>query len=476
MSKNHIGLEKLPLKELWLHYLWKEKKILNLDLCTEDNQTIQVLFPGWYNRGWGPDFSEARVRIGKDEFFGDVEIHIDESAWNTHSHYLDPTYNKVILHVYLNRDKIRVKNQMKNEIPSLNLGRDQYKQFWSEHRFKPDIRIQELPGACGLTLNESRYPKINKLVFQAAEQRLMNKSTSFSPVFHQNNLNELQDILFSSICKSLGYLKYSNEFVKLAKSYPYSQVKTLFFSFHRHNRVEVLGRWLGFMGILDSIKSNQVHDELRREWIAFQQFWSQLEDKPPHLVPSINLPSRPLNNPLRRLTGLYYHLKNVHFQGLIKSWLKFINDCRSEMDRDKNCLKKILIHLNNMFPQPDWEPLNLLIHATSKRRNTSNHKLIGRQRQLIILVNSVLPFFLAWAKKNSDKDLEKTLFSLFLLLPAEGQNSKTRFMEERLFKIHPEFKISKNLSYHQGLIQLNEDCCLSFYEGCENCSLLKLIR
>jgi len=476
MKNNQTNLDQPQLKELWFHYLWKEKKIFDWNLISEGGQDIQILFSGWYNRGWGPDFTEARIRIGNDELFGDVEIHIDESAWYSHNHHLDPTYNKVILHVYLNRDKVRIQNQLKNEIPSLNLGLDRYKQNWNISTFKKDFKIKELPGACGLTITENSYAKIRKLIFQAAEQRLMNKSAFFHSVFQQSNLDELEDALFSSICKSLGYLKYSNEFVKLSETYPYSITRTLFFSFHRHNRVEVLGRWLGIMGLLDSISSNEIHDDLRREWTAFQQFWSQLDDKPSQLAQTIRLPSRPLNNPLRRLTGLFYHLEKIHFQGLIKSWLKFFNDCRGELDKGKSGLKKIMSYLDNMFPQPDWEPLSLLIHAKSKQRNNSNYKLIGRQRQLIILVNSVLPFFLAWAQTNDDKDLEKTLFALFLLLPAEGQNSKTRFMEERLFNIHPDFKVSKNLSYHQGLIQLNEDCCLSFYEGCQNCSLLKLIK
>ncbi len=146
------------------------------------------------------------------------------------------------------------------------------------------------------------------------------------------------------------------------------------------------------------------------------------------------------------------------------------------MDNNKQCLPAIMRSLDQMFPQPNWDPLNHLIVATSKQPHPSKLRLIGKQRQLIILVNSILPFFTAWSKLHQERELEKTIFALFLILPAEGQNRKTKFMEQRLLNTHPDIGIKKNLSYHQGLIQLHDDCCRSFYEGCNNCSLVKMMK
>ncbi|MDH5561448.1 MAG: hypothetical protein OEY59_11420, partial [Deltaproteobacteria bacterium] len=139
--------------------------------------------------------------------------------------------------------------------------------------------------------------------------------------------------------------------------------------------------------------------------------------------------------------------------------------------------KPLIIELlDMMFPQPEWDPLCFLIKAESKNKLNGKTRFIGKDRQLIILVNSVIPFFLAWSKKHGNQELEKTLFSLFLLLPPEGKNKKTVFLEQRLFVSHPEFKIINNLGYYQGLIQLYDDCCRSFYEGCLNCSLLERLK
>ncbi len=41
---------------------------------TEDGQRLDVLFPGYLNRDSGPDFKEAKVRIGDVLFVDNVEL------------------------------------------------------------------------------------------------------------------------------------------------------------------------------------------------------------------------------------------------------------------------------------------------------------------------------------------------------------------------------------------------------------------
>ncbi|NQU66266.1 MAG: DUF2851 family protein [SAR324 cluster bacterium] len=462
--------------ELWLHYIWRENKLNDIRLSTYDHKDLTIIFPGWYNRGWGPDFTEARIRIDGIEYFGDVEIHIVESSWMSHHHDQDPAYNKVVLHVFFKKDPKNAVNQFGHSIPSLHLGKPALETFWQRQDIQGPVLMKELPGACGLYLTKKRYRKIQNLIFQAAEQRLLLKAADMSKELKNADHESQEDFLFKSICRSAGYTAYSESFTELAQIYPYSQMIKLFRSMHRQSRIEVLGRWLGFMGILDTVKPSDVHDTLRREWLAFQQFWSTIKDTMSALKPLPKRPFRPLNHPLRRLTGLYYHLEKVQFQGLVKSWLKFIHDCRKVIAEKRHVQTSILTLLDQMFPQPEWDPLNYMLFATSTQQSENSMRLIGKQRQLIILINSIIPFFLIWSRSKQDRELERGLFDLFLLLPNEGKNSKTRFLEQRLFSLNPEFKIKKNLSYHQGLIQLHDDCCKSYYEGCWNCSLVKLMQ
>ena len=82
------------LQACWAHQLWRTK-----DLRTTDGRALCIGFPGWLNPEAGPDFTQARLTIGESEWFGDVEIHLDERGWRQHGHDRDARYDKVILHV-----------------------------------------------------------------------------------------------------------------------------------------------------------------------------------------------------------------------------------------------------------------------------------------------------------------------------------------------------------------------------------------
>ena len=85
-----------------------------------------------------------------------------------------------------------------------------------------------------------------------------------------------------------------------------------------------------------------------------------------------------------------------------------------------------------LFSSPDWEIWRKhLVLGKSKQINTT--QLFGKDRQTVIWANAVLPFFLALARHENEPELEKLLYQLFMILPAEASNRKTRFMEKRLW-------------------------------------------
>lgn len=472
-------LEQLPdngFTELWLHYIWLKCKLDDVRLRTEEGQDLTVIFPGWYNRSWGPDFSEARIVIDGIEYFGDVEIHVTESSWRKHHHDKDSVYNRVILHVFFRKDGEAAINQLGRKVPTLFMGSTAFSDVWYRYDIRRPLVLKELPGACGLCLTADRYQKLKNLVFQAAEQRLIAKSALMTEELTDAGQEKAENLLFKKICQAAGYTTYAQAFSELAAKYPYNLVGSFFRSMHRQNRIEILGRWLGFMGFLNRIKPESVHDSYRREWLAFQQLWNGIQDSETIVLSDAVKPSRPYNHPMRRLVGLYYHLEKIQFQGLLKSWLKFLMECRKALAAGKRPLSTVQELLDDMFPQPDWEPLGRLTTINSQVLSDRSKRLIGKQRQLIILVNAVIPFFLSWSRANGEQQLERTLFDLFLILPAESENRKTRFLEQRLLSLNPGLKMKKNLSYHQGLIQLHDDCCKSYYQGCQNCTLVKLLQ
>ncbi len=328
-DKTRIPNQNSQITELWLHYLWKEKAFKDVSMSTKTGEELKIVFPGWYNKGWGPDFKNARIEIDETLYFGDIEIHIDEASWNRHSHHHDEAYNKVILHVFLHLSEFPVRNKLNQTIPSLHLHSKNFKTFWASRSPSAGFNLNELPGACGLFMSDEKSIKLKDIIRRAAEERLVRKSKPFEECLGGFNHNEAQDLLFTSICKSLGYAANSEGFIALSQRYPYTRVKRFFEALHRQSRKEILGRWLGYLGYLHSMDINSLHQELRREWLGFVQTWNNLKEKQHFKATGTRSASRPLNNPIRRLTGLYYHLEASWFQGLIKTWLMFFNRCQA---------------------------------------------------------------------------------------------------------------------------------------------------
>ena len=61
--------------EQLLQYVWKHKMLPLSDLATTDGRDVEVIDPGLHNRNSGPDFFNAKLRIGETMWVGNVEIH-----------------------------------------------------------------------------------------------------------------------------------------------------------------------------------------------------------------------------------------------------------------------------------------------------------------------------------------------------------------------------------------------------------------
>jgi hypothetical protein len=107
------------MKEELLHFIWKYQLFNNSDLRTDEQESLQIIYPGQHNHHAGPDFSDAKVKIGDTLWAGNIEIHLTSSDWLKHKHHLDPAYENVILHVVFNHDK---NEKLKLKCPTLELS------------------------------------------------------------------------------------------------------------------------------------------------------------------------------------------------------------------------------------------------------------------------------------------------------------------------------------------------------------------
>ena len=85
--------------ELLLHFCWKHKLFPLGQLYTADGQELEIIDVGLHNHNAGPDFFNAKMKIGGTLWVGNVEIHQRSSDWYLHGHQNDSSYNNVVLHV-----------------------------------------------------------------------------------------------------------------------------------------------------------------------------------------------------------------------------------------------------------------------------------------------------------------------------------------------------------------------------------------
>jgi hypothetical protein len=92
------------MREELLHFIWRFRYFNHHQLSTEAGQPLEILSPGRLNKDQGPDFRNARVRIGDLLLEGPVELHIYASDWIRHAHDDDAHYQDTILHVVWEND------------------------------------------------------------------------------------------------------------------------------------------------------------------------------------------------------------------------------------------------------------------------------------------------------------------------------------------------------------------------------------
>ena len=85
--------------EKLLHYVWKHRLFPLTPLATTQGQEVEVIDPGLHNSNAGPDFFNAKVRIGGTLWVGNAEVHDKASEWYSHRHDRDAAYDNVVLHV-----------------------------------------------------------------------------------------------------------------------------------------------------------------------------------------------------------------------------------------------------------------------------------------------------------------------------------------------------------------------------------------
>lgn len=366
------------MNELFLYYLW-ENRLINNNLKTTDGKQVEIFNPGFRNTDSGPDFLQAKIKIGETLWAGQVEIHGKTSDWNRHGHQYDKAYRNVVLHVVYEHDT------EVNDIPVLSLKGcfnerlfDEYQRFVNAQRWI----------ACERQIGQVPPFTRNTWLERMAVERLEEKARTVTKILESNKF-DWEDTLYRLLLRYFG-MKVNNEaFETLASLLP---LKTLLK--HADNLTQVEAMLLGCAGFLDTVTPEPYPLLLKREFEAMRAKFN-LVTMPPERWKFMRM--RPVNFPTVRLAQL---AQMFHQHGCLFSNIK---------ESATTTEVKSLFHVT---ASEYWDthfrflPLVGLPHCDSPTRP----KHLGENAANVLVINAVVPLLFCYGQYHkSPTYCEKSL-------------------------------------------------------------------
>lgn len=483
--------------ELFLRHIWQHQLFTSDGLHTANGKPVTILSPGQSNSDAGPDFTDARIRIGNITFYGDVELHCDASSWETHGHHTDPHYNRVILHVVLT-DKHPdrpARTSTRRHLPLLILHPfldpvldEQLKQFSeSAYNARMTIPCQELnhdvPSSVIATwidhLAEERLElkirRFEERLRQLVDERRMIVREPYpryygdpdeipdpAPSYNRKDYAPVEiweQLLFEGIMEGLGYAKNQAPFLALAQSMRLSWLRE-----RGQDRVDMIMALLfGAAGLLPprgSIREKEsglYARRLRSLWSAERKgFGGQRL----HAADWTFFRLRPANFPTLRLAAMSFLFPKLFSNHCMRALIRLVKADGTPRD----CLAS-LHELFTYTPDQFWQ-----YHYHFGRKSVRVVPRLGRGRVNEIITNAILPIFLLYARIFRDRTIRERTRSVLLLPEMVQENSTTRLMRKHLFGTRVPIETPFR---QQGTIQLFSFYCKN--HRCEECAIGKEI-
>ena len=275
--------------EDFLQYVWKFRLFDRADLKTVDGETIEIYSPGIHNTHAGPDFQNARIRIGETIWAGNVEVHVPSSDWQKHNHTKDNAYSNVILHVVY-RDDEPVILADGRRLPTLEL----------QNRIAPDLynRFHSLVYGnqtiipCEASIGTVDEFTMRSWLTRVLIERLEKRSATVITALNLNR-GDWEETFYQFLAANFGFKTNAVPFELLAKSLPQNILAK-----HKNNPLQIEALIFGQAGFLEGDVINEYPKKLKTEYIFLRKKYG-LTPIENHLWKFLRM--RPQNFPTIRL-------------------------------------------------------------------------------------------------------------------------------------------------------------------------------
>lgn len=450
-------MKKLGLNEDFICRIWEDDSNYN-GLAACSGEDVEVIDRGTRNYDAGPDYKDAKVKIGEIVYSGSIEIHRSVDDWYLHNHKGDNKYNNVILHVVFygsdSGDTESPKVKRSRSIPTVILSEfltRSVHEIWKDiiNNPSPAFKLPCFPD------NLSVYHSVKKeWLAKLSFERLIFKTGRLRSHIEEisNDIKKKiywEQTLFYFICEALGYSKNKEQFLKLS-----GKIDLIKFKKIKLSLIEIDSVLFGLAGFLYDLRyqDNYIY-ELKTNWqklktdlnieIMDRSEWNFFRLRPP-------------NFPTLRIAFSAGLLYDILYNDLLK-------DIINIFENGSNVKKELMHRFNDIHISEYWKK-----HYNFGKVTANEINIIGKERITDIIVNVLLPLTYLYSEFFEKINLKNRIEYFYKKEKQKSSSNEViRVMEKQI-----DIKVN-TLSDEQALMQLHNYYCVK--GKCSDCEIGKIV-
>ncbi len=441
--------------EKLLHYVWKHRLFPLTPLATTQGQEVEVIDPGLHNSNAGPDFFNAKVRIGGTLWVGNVEVHDKASDWYSHRHDRDAAYDNVVLHVVGDAD---------TDVTTANGGRppqlvlpvpqtvsDNYAELLSTDSYPPCYRvIGSLPRLTVHSWMSALQTERLQQKTEAIEQRVKAAEGAWERAF------------FTTLARNFGFGVNGDAFEAWANALPLDAA-----AHHRDDPFQIEALFLGQAGLLNVAAVA----ERRQIETATDSYFQRLSKEYNYLAHKFRLTPmdgkqwrflrlRPQNFPYIRIAQLVHLYCSRHCSLSIMADCETLDDARRMLSTETTPYW----HNHYTFGQETADSTKGVTECSAQQAegaggrseeetlpSAKSAKRLSKASKDLLIINTVVPMLYAYGRHTASEKLCHRAFAFLEELKAEN-NTIVRMWQQCGLSV-------ENAGDSQALIQLKRQYC-----------------
>lgn len=424
------------MKENLLHFIWQYRCYNQNEMESFDGRKIQVLKTGMHNHDAGPDFLDARIKIGETIWAGNVEIHVHQSDWKKHGHQSDSKYDNIVLHVCYFMDTTIP--ELDKKVPTLVLNGKIKAGLLEKYRA---LQLNKDWIPCQKLLSKEIIQQQMPLYsFNLCMSRLEKRCNEIAEIFNKNK-SDWEASTYILLARSFGSRVNKFAFEQLMQSISHKILMK-----HSDVVIQLEALLLGQAGLLPTKNAKEKYVvKLQNEYKFLQHKYSL---KPIKREVWNYSKLRPANFP---------DLKIVQFAAFIKQFPQVFSKFRNIVDL-KQFTQSFTIKASEY-----WDTH----YRIGKKSGIKRVKKISSSFLNLLLINGTVPMLFYYGKKNDNLVIKEQALNLLEQVPAE-KNAIVDNWKKLGYT-------ARNAMESQALIELKQSYCKNI--KCLDCRIgVKLFK